>query len=191
VYFFHESGNLKCPFCNADEDNKTEEERVQEMMRRVEANDSTSICMLATHYRLGRAGFQQDHVKAMELYVRAADLGFNKAHYLLGMLYHEGGNLKKARFHFEAAAMLGDELARNNLGSVEFESGNMERAVTHWTIGASGGDYLALNKWKICFGKDYVSRVSIDSTLAAYISSCAEMRSEARDAYIRFNLETM
>jgi hypothetical protein len=39
VYSFCKSGNLKCPFCNADEDSKTEEERVQEMMRRVEAND--------------------------------------------------------------------------------------------------------------------------------------------------------
>jgi hypothetical protein len=30
-----------------------------------------------------------------------------------------------------------------------------------------------------------VSRESIDSTMAAYNTSCAEMRSEARDAYIR------
>jgi len=190
VHSFHESGNLKCPFCNADR-NKTVEEQVEDNMKRVEANDPPSICLLAYCCYKGLNGVQQDHVKAKELYVRAADLGFNKAHYHLGMLYHEGGNLKKARFHFEAAAMLGDELARNNLGSIEFESGNMERAVTHWTIGASGGDYLAMHKLKICFGKDYVSRVSIDSTLAAYNSSCAEMRSEARDSYIRFNLETM
>jgi TPR repeat protein len=191
VYSFCKSGNLKCPFCNADEDSKTEEERVQEMMRRVEANDSASICMLATHYHLGRAGFQQDHVKAMELYVRAADLGCSKAHCHLGNLYHEGGYLKKAKFHWEAAAMAGHDGARNNLGSIEFESGNMEQAVKHWTIGASGGDYLAMNKLKICFGKGYVSRESMGTTLAAYNTSCAEMRSEARDDYIRFNLETM
>jgi hypothetical protein len=36
------------------------------------------------------------------------------------------------------------------------------------------------------YKKGYVSRESIDSTLIAYNNSCAEMRSEARDAYIRF-----
>ena len=35
------------------------------------------------------------------------------------------------------------------------------------------------------FRKGDVSRESIDSTLAAYNKSCAEMRSEARDAHIR------
>jgi hypothetical protein len=42
-----------------------------------------------------------------------------------------------------------------------------------------------------CCCCSFVSRESIDSTLAAYNNSCAEMRSEARDSYIRFNLETI
>ncbi len=47
MHSFSESGNNnKCPFCNSDR-NKTEEERVHEMMRRVEASDPASICMLA------------------------------------------------------------------------------------------------------------------------------------------------
>jgi TPR repeat protein len=99
--------------------------------------------------------------------------------------------MKKAMFHYEAAAMLGNELARNNLGCIEFESGTVERAVKHCIIAASGGEYLAMNKLRICFGKGDVSRESMDTTLAAYNTSCAEMRSEARDTYIRFNLETM
>jgi hypothetical protein len=37
----------------------------------------------------------------------------------------------------------------------------------------------------VALKKSAVSRESIDSTLAAYNTSCAEMRSEARDAYIR------
>jgi TPR repeat protein len=62
-------------------------------MRRVEANDHASICRLATHYHLGIAGLQQDLTKAIELYVRAADLGSSKAHCSLGDIYREGGNL--------------------------------------------------------------------------------------------------
>ena len=46
-------------------------------------------------------------------------------------IYRQGGDLKKAKFHYEAAAMAGHELARNNLGCIEGNSGNMEGAVKH------------------------------------------------------------
>jgi hypothetical protein len=39
------------------------------------------------------------------------------------------------------------------------------------------------------FEQGAISRESIDSTLAAYNNSCAEMRSEARDARIKFLIE--
>jgi TPR repeat protein len=67
----------------------------------------------------------------MELYARTAELGCSKAHYNLGNIYHEGGDKKKAKFHFEAAAMIGYEVARINLGVMEAQSRNIERAVMH------------------------------------------------------------
>ena len=68
---------------------------------------------------------------------------------------------------------------------IEIESRNIEQAMKHWTIGASAVGYIAMHHLRICFEKGHVSRESIDSTLANYNASCAEMRSEARDAYIR------
>jgi TPR repeat protein len=175
---------MKCPFCNADRD-KTDEEQVEEIMKRVEANDAASICTLADSYYHGSAGLQQDHEQALELYARAANLGCSKAHSHLAGVYHEGGNLKKAKFHLEAAAMAGHEGARNNLGIIEVNSGNIERAVKHWTISASGGCYQSMHELRTLFEQGFISRESINSTLAAYNNSCAEMRSEAREAYIR------
>jgi len=103
-----QSGNAsKCPFCNADLGNKTEEEDNEDLMKRVEANDAATIYMLAGSYYQGLHGFQQDHTKAMELYARAAELGCSSAHNQLGNEYRKGGNMKKAKFHLEAAAMLG------------------------------------------------------------------------------------
>jgi tetratricopeptide (TPR) repeat protein len=154
-------------------------------MKRVEANDATSICLLAYCCDKGLNGVQQDHAKAMELYVRAANLGHSKAHNNLGDVYHEGGYLKKARFHFEAAAMAGYEVARFNLGMDESNSGNMERAVKHWTIGASAGNHYAMHHLITSFKRGHISRESINSTLAAYNNSCAKMRSEARDAFFQ------
>ena len=54
----------------------------------------------------------------------------------------------------------------------------------HWTIAASAGDFGAMNELIIEFKKGHVNRESIYSALAAYNISCAEMRSEARDAAI-------
>jgi TPR repeat protein len=186
-YSFRESGNIeKCPFCNSNR-NKTGGERVQEIMKRAEANDPTSTDLLANYYYHGSEGLIQDHAKAMELFTRAAKLGFSKAHYNLGLLYHEWGNMKKAKFHNEAAAMAGNEGARYYLGNLEAKSGNMEQAIKHWTIAASAGDYFAMHNLLIALKKRDVSRESIDSTLIAYNNACAEMRSDARDTLMDNN----
>ena len=66
---------------------------------------------------------------------------------------------------------------------------NVERAVKHWTIAASAGDYEAMHQLRTFFEQGAISRESIDSTLIAYNNSCIEMRSEARDVYIRVATE--
>jgi TPR repeat protein len=156
------SGNIeKCPFCNSNRAGKTDEEDIEELMKRAEANDAASIFFLANHYYFGVKGLQQDHVRAIELFTRAADLGDTKAHCHLGMLYHQGGNLKKAKFHFEAAAMAGHEGARNTLGCMEVKSRNSERAVKHWTIAASAGSFRAMHNLLMALEDRGVSRESI------------------------------
>jgi TPR repeat protein len=162
------------------------EERVEEIMKRVEANDPASMCVLGSNYYHGLHGLNQDREKALELYARAAALGSSDAHFQSGAIYDIGGDSKKSKFHYEATAMAGHELARNALGRIEFKSGNIERAVKHWTIAAAAGGYQSMHKLITFFekGSSFVSRESIDTTLTAYNNYCAEMRSEARDAAI-------
>jgi TPR repeat protein len=179
-----QSGNHKCPFCNSERGGKTEKEQVEEVLKRVEANDAGAMCLLANYYLVGSGGLQQDQTKAMDLYARAAELGLSVAHFFLANLYYKGGNLKKAKFHYEAAAMAGHEAARHNLGNLEGKSGNMERAVKHWTLLHQLGVFVLVEE-------GLVSRQSIDLTLEAYNNSCAEMTSEARDACIRFEMGTI
>ena len=112
-----------------------------------------------------------------------------KAHSYLGDFYYEGGDLKKAKFHYETAAMAGQKGARYIIGAMEGSSGNKERAVKHWTIAASAGHYVAMHKLRLLFEHGGVSRESIDSILAAYNNSCVEMKSEARDAYIQWYID--
>jgi TPR repeat protein len=185
VHSFIHSGNTRlCPHCKREQE-KTVEERVEEIMKRVEANDAGSMYVLGSHYYQGELGLPQDREKAKELWTRAADLGYSKAHFRLGINIYEEVGSKKAKFHLEAAAMAGDEEARCNLAGMEAIAGNYERALKHWTIAAAGGEYMAMQNVLNFFKKGYVSRQSIKSSLKAYNDSCAEMRSEARDAYIR------
>ena len=138
----------------------------EEKIKRVEANDPISIYMLAHHYFRGSGGLQQDRTKAVELLARAAELGFSSAHYNLGRHYDEGGDLKKAKFHYEAAAMAGHEIARYKLGDIEHESENMERAIKHWAIAASAGDCEAMhtlitssiNVWGVGLVENYLTQ---------------------------------
>jgi TPR repeat protein len=185
IYSFVKSGNNdKCPFCNS-KTNAAAGINDEQMMKRVEANDANSMFVLANSYQHGLNGFQQYHAKAMELYARAAELGSSKAQYFLGNMFNEGGDSKKAKFHYEAAAMAGHELARNNLGTMEVKLGIGERAVKHFKIAASAGNHIAMHNLLGAFNHGLVSRESIDSSLRAYNKSCAEMRSKARDAFIR------
>ena len=87
--------------------------------------------------------------------------------------------------------MAGDEEARYNLGCIEKNSGNSERAIKHLTIAASAGCFRAMHTLITFFKKGTVSKESIDTTLAAYNGSFAEMQSEARDECIRAVTETM
>jgi len=183
---FRKSGNIgTCAFCKADRVNKTDAEIVGEIMKRVDANDAGAIYLMGNYYYHGNLGLQQDWARAMELWKQAAELGSSLAHYHLGTQYDAEGDSKKSKCHYEAAAMAGHEVARSNLGCMEAQSGNMGQAVKHWVIAASAGEYNAMDNLLIAFNQGSTSRATIDSTLAAYNTSCAEMRSDARDAAIR------
>jgi TPR repeat protein len=164
---------------------KTDNEKVGEMMKRIEANDAGAVTALADFYYNGKLGLLRDQKKGRELLTRAADLGHSQAHCHLGNDYFARRDVKKAKFHYETAAMAGHEEARRKIGVIESKSGNMERAVKHSTIAASAGNYAAMHNLLIALEDCDVSRESVDSTLAAYNASCAEMRSEARDAFIQ------
>ena len=190
-YSCAQSGSLICPFCNSDLD-RGSTAGVSQMMKRVEANDAFAMFVLGNQYLQGDGGLSRDLAKAFELWTKAAELGSSHAHYQLGSSYKDEGDMKKAKFHWGAAAMAGNEWARYCLGRMEYNSwqergkyGNLERAVKHLTIAASAGECHSMNILQIEFEKGHVSRDAINSIMTAYNNSCAEMRSEARDNYLR------
>jgi hypothetical protein len=73
---FAQSGNgSKCPFYNFDQAGKTDEEKVEEIMKRVEANDAASNYLLAnSYYHQGLNGIQQDLQRQLNYSLRQQNL---------------------------------------------------------------------------------------------------------------------
>ena len=68
---------------------------------------------------------------------------------------------------------------------MELKSGKMEQAVKHWMIASSARNFYAMHNLQKVFEKGHVITDEFHSTLTAYNSSCVDIRSEARDAFIK------
>lgn len=136
-----------CPFCRAPEAT-SDGERIERIKKRVEADDAIAIHTLGYYYSDGDMGFPQDHGKAMELWLRAGDLGHATAYGNIASNYRRGQGVerdtKKSKYYAELAAMGGHVNARHNLGVLEAQAGNMERAMKHLMISAGAGDDKSL-----------------------------------------------
>ena len=98
LYSCIKSGNYEtCPYCKSDRMGKTEEEKTEELRKRVAVNDAGSMYVLGNDYHNGSGGLLHDRDKAMELWKQAAELGSSKAHFSLSTIYLEGGDMKMAR----------------------------------------------------------------------------------------------
>ncbi|KAL7533921.1 hypothetical protein ACHAXR_005528, partial [Thalassiosira sp. AJA248-18] len=126
-----QSAKLICPFCR-DPGRKSLElldEEIERLEKRIEARDAEAMYKLGCNYRAGQ-GVPQNPNKALELYHQAAKLGCAKSHSNIGTAYYNGEGVekdfKKARYHWERAAIGGDVLARHKLGI--WEGCNTNRA---------------------------------------------------------------
>jgi len=103
--------------------------------KRSEAGDPVAIFNQGNNYQVGVHGYPQDHRKALELWHRAAELGYFTANGNIGSAYYLGKGVgvdkKKAKHYFELAAIGGCVVARHNLGNIEAHSGNSDRALKH------------------------------------------------------------
>jgi TPR repeat protein len=127
----------KCPYCR-EELPETEEEKVQNLMKRAKANDPFALC------KMGKlCDDEGDYEGAFEYYTKAAEAGDMDGHYELSLMYHQGQgvekDMKKLVHHLEEAAIGGHPWARHNLSAIEQNRGREDRAYRHLIIAAKQG----------------------------------------------------
>ena len=81
---------------------------------------------LGSIYKSGEMGLPQDRDKAMELWLRAGELGCAcaEAYFCLGGTYYRRGqgverDIEEAKHYYELTAMEGNIFARHNIGVLE------------------------------------------------------------------------
>ena len=152
-----------------------------------------AVFQLASHYNRRQAidlGLPQNHVKAMEMWMRAGKLGHKLAYHNIGRAYQTGSHgmepdEKKAIHYYQLSAMRGDVAARYNLGMYAAIAGDFRRAVRHYAISAAAGCTDSLAEIKMHFSMGNATKDEYASALRANKEAKDEMKSPQRDAAAR------
>jgi len=174
-----------CPFCRTPA-TTTDEEMLNRYKVRMELNDAAAIHNIGGFHSMGMLGCPQNYAKALELWHRAGELGYSRAHLNIGYAYLNGTtgvevDEKKGKYYCELAAMAGDMDARYNLGLSEIDAGNMERALKHFMISARSGDDDSLKQIKQLFMNGHATKDDYATALRKYQAYVDEIKSVQRD----------
>jgi TPR repeat protein len=133
-----------------------------------QSGDGEHLFALAQMYESG-VGTPVDIPTAIELYLRAAQAGFTKAHTNLGVLYQaDDRDLKQAVYHYEIGAKDGNFRAQNNLGLMytrgQGVAQNYDRAFTLFEQAAKSGLSNAQKNLGVMYENGF--GVAFDETIA-------------------------
>ena len=180
-----DEGNIKrlCPFCRVPI-HEGDNEFISRCKIRMVHDDAMAIQFLGSCYNNGGYGLPKDREKAMELFIRAAELGSAQAHNNIAFLYENGQGVEedmiKAQYHYKLAAIGGHEEARDKLGHIEGLRGNNNQALKHFIIGASCGYDDSLDMVGAAYQGGGLSKDEYAKMLRTYQTSIDEMKSEQR-----------
>ena len=178
------TGEQICPFCRSPAP-EILSEAIELDKRRMDKGDPVAMYNIGAFYRDGSNGFPQDWDKALELWLRAAELGYTLAYNNIGYSYNNGIGVeqdkKKAIRYYELSAMGGNATARMNLGLEEQNKGNVNRALTHYLIAIVDGDIESLKSIQRLYSFGHASKEDYTEALRTYQAYLGEIKSLQRD----------
>ena len=150
---------------------------------------------MGERYRDGDCGLPKDDLKALDCYIRAAELGAAPACERIGTSYFEGNGVsadkERAALFERIGALRGDVVARNNIGCSEYYNlGNHEIGIRHLKIAAEAGLQESLDVLKKIYnadgkmpGKEFITKEYLESTYRACHEAQMEVASEERQKH--------
>ena len=179
-----------CPFCRSPPA-ASDKVLLKRFEKRIELNDARALHNLGAKYSFGANGLRPNRAKALELWHRAAELGFASSYSSIGIAYDIGHGAemdkKKAIHYWELAAMLGHVYARHNLGVYEQKAGKTDRALKHWMIAVSEANSDSLESIKKLYIEDHATKDDYAKALRYYQAYLDEIKSDQRDQAVAYN----
>ena len=183
-----------CPFCRSPPPS-SDGDLLKRFEKRIDLNDARALHNLGVKYYEGTNGLPQNLAKALELWHRAAELGFASSYSSIGNFYDIGHgierNTKKATHYWELAAMAGHLHARHNLGVIEARAGNMDKALKHFMIAVKDGGVKdanadSLENIKQFYMEGHATKEDYTNALRSYQAYVDEIKSDQRDKAAAF-----
>ena len=170
-----------CAFCRQPFGDGIDNARVK---KRMEHEDPIAFNEMARRHWMGKCGVEVNVRKALDLTIRAAELGMAEAYDVISR-----GFPSKARACLEVSAKKGLSVAHEHLGEIEETSGNINTAIKHWAVAANAGSQSALNMLMKAFKNNQLSKEGLAQVLRAFQASTDETKSKAREDFRRAKAE--
>lgn len=184
-----------CAFCRQHfaRDDDTANTRLKNRMKH---QDPRAFFQMAQQYLIGEVGVEQHAQKALDLLIKAAELGsveayaiIAEAYGIIAAKYQMEMGMGKTRRLLEVSAKKGFYVAHEYLGNIETEDGRVGNAIKHWAVAASAGSQYSLDKLMEAYRNSQFSKEGLGQVLRAFQSSNDEMKSKARCDYRRAKSE--
>ena len=185
---------LTCPFFREPEATCAEEE-IARLQARCLKNDGIALSQMGGLYQTGQYETVKDDLKALDYYIRAAELGSPEACLNIGMMYRKGNgvavNGERSSLFDRTGALRGDIMARYNIGCAEYyKYGNHEIGIRHWKIAAKAGDQDSLDAFKRIYnadskmpGKEFISKEEMNTIYRSGHDAQMEVKTEEREKH--------
>ena len=173
---------VKCAFCRQ----LTPKSIVKASKKLMKKNDSGAFMQMAALHRGGENGVLQSDTKALEMCIRAAELGLSNAfadigyHYRRGIVVEQDGS--KSLAFYELAAKRGSITGHQVIAQFYGMNDNtMKKSIKHLKVAASAGDQESMDGLMQLYRKKELSKEELTQTLRAYQASINNMKSKDRD----------
>lgn len=183
-----------CPFCR--ESRPSPDEHVRQLEARALKNDDDALKSLGFYFMEGYRGLPKDHLKALDCWIRAVELGSPEACTSIGNSYLEGNGVsvdkERVALFIRVGALRGNIIGRHNIGCSEyFDLGNYEIGIRHWKIAAEAGSQPSVDALKKIYsnadgkfpGKEFIRKEDMDSIYRVCHDAQEEFKSEEREKH--------
>ena len=183
-----------CSFCRSKLCGRSDEGSMVQLERRIEKHDDPSAYnSLGWMISRGR-GTKKNALKALDYFIRGAELGSKEACANIGLCYRDGDGVsqdtEKELFFLRIAALRGEIISHHNLGCLEYDLRNYDIAIRHWKVAAEAGSQHSLNQLKRIYnangkkpGREFISKDYLDWVYRECHEAQREVRTENREKY--------